>query len=63
MDIRLDDVLLTPSAVAQRLSLHEGTLNNWRSRGYGPRFVRLGRRVRYPEREVVRWISETVVQP
>jgi predicted DNA-binding transcriptional regulator AlpA len=62
MDIRPDDVLLTPALVAQRFGLHTGTLNNWRSRGFGPSYVRLGRRVRYPEREVARWLAETAVR-
>ena len=32
-----------------------GTLVNWRSRGRGPAFVKLGSRVRYPLAMVLEW--------
>ena len=43
---------LTPQEVAERLRTTIGTLSNWRIKGYGPKYVKLGRRVLYPVREV-----------
>jgi predicted DNA-binding transcriptional regulator AlpA len=34
------------------------TLELWRSVGRGPRFVKLGRSVRYRKRDVERWLAE-----
>jgi excisionase family DNA binding protein len=38
---------LTEREVAERLGLSVATLRAWRHRGQGPRFLRLGRAVRY----------------
>lgn len=52
--------LITPEQVAELLKVHPGTLENWRVRGEGPPFVKLGnsRRspVRYPRKAVEDWI-------
>jgi predicted DNA-binding transcriptional regulator AlpA len=52
--------LLTPEQVAEMLQVHPGTLENWRVRGEGPAFVKLGNRrrspVRYPRKDVEDWI-------
>ncbi len=39
--------LLTTPEAARCLGLATGTLQNWRSQGVGPKFVRLRRAVRY----------------
>ena len=41
------DELLTEQAAANALLLAVKTLQNWRVRGFGPAFTRLGRRVVY----------------
>ena len=47
---------LTQKEVAHRWSLSERTLEGWRFRGdYGPGYVKLGNRVRYPLGEVERF--------
>lgn len=43
----MDDELLDTERVAKVCGLHEVTLRKWRITGEGPRFVRLGRAVRY----------------
>ena len=52
--------LLTPEQVAEMLQVHPGTLENWRVRGDGPPFVKLGNKrrsaVRYPRQAVEDWI-------
>ena len=43
---------LTPSEAAARLRTTIGTLSNWRVRGEGPRYIKLGRKVLYPLAEI-----------
>lgn len=52
---------LTPSEVADRLRTSPGTLANWRFRGFGPKYIKLGRRVLYPLAEVERFERERLV--
>ncbi len=39
--------IVPPEKAAALLGIEVGTLANWRCRGVGPRFLRLGGRVRY----------------
>jgi len=48
---------LTEHEVAARLRLSVATLRAWRIKNKGPRFVRLGRAVRYPEEDVARFVE------
>lgn len=55
--------LLTAKEAAEILSLSEATLSTWRSRGRvardgksGPRFLRLGRTIRYRQADIDEWI-------
>lgn len=52
--------LLTPQQAAAYLCIPEATLKAWRSRrkGYGPKAVRLGRRIRYRRQELDSWITD-----
>lgn len=43
---------LLPKEAADRLRVSTGTLANWRVQGEGPRWMKFGRRVLYPEREI-----------
>ena len=50
------DALLRPPEAAQLLSVTTSTLDAWRLRGQGPRFVRVSRRcVRYRRRDLLEW--------
>lgn len=53
----LEEAIDTP-AVAEITGLSIRTLNTWRCRGGGPRFLKLGRSVRYRRRAVLEWLSE-----
>jgi predicted DNA-binding transcriptional regulator AlpA len=46
---------LTPLELADRFQVNDGTLANWRSTGEGPRFIKVGKLVRYPMAEVEAW--------
>ena len=49
--------LLDTEQVAALLGLRPNTLAQWRMSGAGPRFVRLGRRVRYQPADVDDWLQ------
>lgn len=48
-------VYLTPDQVAERYQVSEATLKEWRYKGTGPEYVRLGRHVRYPAKALEQW--------
>ena len=49
--------LLTSSEVAQRLRVSVATLADWRYKSQGPRFVKVGRLVRYRSGDLEAWIE------
>ncbi|MCL1599154.1 MAG: helix-turn-helix domain-containing protein [Actinomycetia bacterium] len=50
--------LLTPGELAEYLQVTEATLADWRYRGKGPRYVKVGRLVRYSqEDDVDTWLA------
>ncbi|MGY3479514.1 MULTISPECIES: helix-turn-helix transcriptional regulator [Bradyrhizobium] len=53
--------LLTEEQAADFLSLSVRTLQAWRLRGAGPKFVRAGRAVRYQQSELIAWIANNTV--
>ncbi|MBB4264290.1 MULTISPECIES: AlpA family transcriptional regulator [unclassified Bradyrhizobium] len=53
--------LLTEEQAADFLSLSVRTLQAWRLRGAGPKFVRAGRAVRYQQSELIAWIASNTV--
>lgn len=48
---------LTTREAADYLGLKHNTLEAWRCRGDGPRFVKLGRSVRYRQSDLDQWIE------
>ncbi len=46
------DELIDESALATRLHVSRSTLQSWRYGGRGPRFIKLGRTVRYRNADV-----------
>ena len=55
------DSLLTEIQSAQLLNLSTRTLQTWRLRGGGPRFVKAGRAVRYRRRDLLQWIEQATI--
>lgn len=53
----MSDALLTPEEAAKRLTLRPKTLARWRWAGRGPRFIKIGRSVRYAESEIQAFIA------
>lgn len=52
---------MTEQLVAEQLGLSVATLRAWRHRGTGPRFVRLGRAVRYLPSDIDEFIRASAV--
>jgi excisionase family DNA binding protein len=52
----------TPEQVAEYLQLPPKTLAEWRSRGIGPRYHKVGRHARYKWAEVERWLASQAVE-
>jgi len=58
------DTLLTEVQAAVFLNLSVRTLQAWRIKMAGPRFVRAGRAIRYRRSDLVAWIdANTVARP
>jgi excisionase family DNA binding protein len=51
------DVLATPDEVADVLGVPEHTLAQWRSKGKGPDYIKVGRHVRYRWSAVNEWLD------
>lgn len=50
--------LLTVKEVARLVDYSESALNNWRSQGIGPRYLKLStRRVRYRRSDILAWLD------
>lgn len=55
------DLLLSQQDVAPLLGLSTKTLEAWRVRGGGPKFVRVGRLIRYRRRDIQDWLQARTV--
>ena len=49
--------LLTEFEVQDQFGLRVGTLRQWRSKGGGPRFVKLGRSCRYIAEDIIAFLE------
>jgi excisionase family DNA binding protein len=52
---------LTVSELADRLGVPARTIYTWNSAGGGPRFLKIGRHVRYRLSDVIKWEGEHAV--
>ena len=50
--------LLNTREAARWLGLAAGTLQNWRFRGQGPAFIRLGKAIRYEPESLARFVEQ-----
>jgi excisionase family DNA binding protein len=49
--------LIEEKELAERLQVSVGTLRNWRCEKKGPRFHRIGQRIRYSPSDVKLWLA------
>lgn len=54
---------LKTEEVARELDMSPATLRQWRSRGMGPAFLRLGRAIRYDRADVQAFTAQQRVEP
>lgn len=58
----MQDVLrqfnLDTSEASIRMGVTRQTMQRWRKRGYGPKYLKVGKEYRYSEREIVSWLGE-----
>lgn len=52
--------LLTVKALSQYLGISEDTLSKYRTKGTGPKYLKLGRVIRYKLSDVHEWIEEKI---
>jgi excisionase family DNA binding protein len=48
----------TPPQLSEYLQIPEETLRKWRLQGTGPKYVRIGKHVRYRRMQVDRWLEQ-----
>ena len=53
----MPEELAIPAQVAEYLSVSVDSLRQWRYLGTGPKFVRVGHRIRYRWSDVVAWLD------
>jgi DNA-binding transcriptional MerR regulator len=58
-----DEPLLDETPAAEQLGLPPRTLRTWRSRGKGPPFVRLGKRVKYRPQDLRAFVEQRLERP
>ncbi len=53
--------LFTTAELAEYLEMTAGSLSNWRTSGFGPRFIKVGTNVRYREPDIADWLESRSV--
>lgn len=51
------EVLLGPQDVATQLGVPKATVYAWRTRGEGPRAIRVGKHLRYRQSDIDAWLE------
>jgi predicted DNA-binding transcriptional regulator AlpA len=49
--------LLNEAQLTERLNISKAAARRWRLENRGPQFIKLGRRVLYPEHKLVQWLE------
>lgn len=60
---RIDERVLSDTEVAERLGVSAFTVRAWRRKGHGPRFMKMGRAVRYRSVDVEAFKEMALVDP
>jgi predicted DNA-binding transcriptional regulator AlpA len=54
---QLNEVLKTETEVSKQLNITATTLQAWRSKSKGPRFIKIGSCVRYDSKDITEWLE------
>ncbi len=60
---RINPDELSEADAAELLGVTKATLANWRWRGYGPSYLKIGRRIIYLRRDLEEWSTNQRVAP
>jgi len=55
-----DDVLIAAASVPEYIGLKTQTLARWRHEGFGPQWVRMGRRIFYRSSDLRAWVESRI---
>jgi predicted DNA-binding transcriptional regulator AlpA len=55
--------LLTSDQTAEFLGVKWATLHAWRAKRIGPKYIKVGRSVRYDPQDLNEWLTTRVVEP
>ena len=61
--LRTNERALSETEVAERLGVSPFTVRAWRRRGHGPRFLKMGRAVRYRPEDIDAYKEMALVDP
>ncbi len=53
--------LLRPREIEKNYGISRKSLANWRSQGKGPKYLKLGRMVLYPQNEFENWLKRNAI--
>ena len=59
----LDEPLAAEAETAAELHIQPQTLRAWRIRGQGPRYVRVGKLIKYRSSDIRDWVQSRVTEP
>jgi predicted DNA-binding transcriptional regulator AlpA len=54
----MNDKLKSPVELAEALNIKAATLAEWRAKGLGPAFHKIGRSVRYAQHDIEAWLQK-----
>lgn len=57
------DPIRTPAELAEQVFVPVATVYQWNSKGTGPRYIRVGRHVRYRQSDIDDWLDAHAVEP
>lgn len=57
----MNDELLNEDQAAELITMRPQTLAVWRMKGIGPKFMRVGRLVRYRKSDLLAWLDSRIV--
>lgn len=55
------EILLTPESLGERWTIAPHTLSQWRWKGNGPHFIKIGKKVLYPMERILTFESERIL--
>lgn len=58
--LNITEDTLTTIEAAEMIGCSPSTLNSWRSRGKGPKFIRIAGRIRYIKTDLAAWINDQI---